>query len=83
MHGMEGEAKLRAIVSDALVGLYDQLELSLVALMAAVRFADGVEGGAAELLEAVGMFLLHGAAALEEAGKVLPCQHGLGEARES
>lgn len=68
---MEGKAKLGAIVGDALIGMHDLLELDLVALMAGLSFADVFEREAAELLETVGVFLLHGTAALEEAGEVL------------
>ena len=71
VHGVQGEAELGAIVGNALVGVQDVLELGRVALVASLGLAQAVDGEAAQLLEAGGVFLLEGAAALEEARKVL------------
>jgi hypothetical protein len=71
VHGVQGEAELGAIVGNALVGVEDVLELGRVALVASLGLAQAVDGEAAQLLEAGGVFLLEGAAALEEARKVL------------
>ena len=86
VHGVQGEAKLGAVVGDALVRVQHELELRRVALMARLRLAQAVDGEAAQLLEAAGVLLLKGAATLEEAGKVLGWPlagrrfHGGGEA---
>jgi hypothetical protein len=71
VHGVEGEAELRAVVGDALVGVQDELELRRVALMARLGLAQAVNGEATQLLEAARVLLLERAATLEEAGKVL------------